>query len=146
MTIKRQEKEDKKEAKAEVVETVIDTDDKTASTDFSKPRTSNGGRPKLKLDYQRVEEMAASFLPVEQIASILDCTTDTLYSRFSSALRRGQSNRRHQLTCAMWHKALVEKDTKMMIWLSKQHLGYRENMMDNMLGVQFNITINEIPK
>ena len=104
------------------------------------------GRPKLPIDGAQVEEMAASFLPVEQIASILRCHPDTIYDRFSDDLQCGRNKRRYDLTCSMWHQALREKDTKMMIWLSKQHLGYKDTQPEEATRITFNVHTNEVPE
>lgn len=108
----------------------------------SKPR----GNPKLILDADKIELMAASFLPVESIAKIIGCNPDTLYVNYSENLQRGRENRKYGLACAMWHKALEEKDTKMMIWLSKQHLGYRDQLPEEAQKMNFNVYVNEVPR
>lgn len=107
---------------------------------------NKGGRPKLELDEKQIEEMASSFLSAEAIARILDCHVDTIYSRFSEALQKGREKRRYNLACAMWSKALDEKDTKMMIWLSKQHLGYKDTIPEEATQINFSVYINEVPK
>lgn len=104
------------------------------------------GRPKLTLDEEKVEFMAASCMPVESIAIVLGCHKDSLYERYSDALQRGRENRKMQLSAAMWEKALVEKDCKMQIWLSKQHLGHKDTFPDEIPNTIMNISINEVPK
>ena len=106
---------------------------------------NKGGRPKAMLDPDAIELMAASFLPVSSIAKILGVNPDTLYARYSENLQRGRENRKYGLACAMWDKALTEKDTKMMIWLSKQHLGYRDQLPEEAKQTHINVYVNEVP-
>jgi hypothetical protein len=104
------------------------------------------GRPVKEIDEKLLFKLAQTMLPVSSIAIILDCCVDTLDRRFSGVLRAGRENRRHSLVEAMWHQALFEKDTKMMIWLSKQHLGYKDKIEQEFSKINFNIMIDEIPK
>lgn len=100
----------------------------------------------ISLTSDKVYSLAQSMLPVESIATILDITVKDVYDDWSRELRRGREDRKQSLVSAMWHKALVEKDCKMQIWLSKQHLGYRESMPEQATQVQFNVTCIEVPK
>ncbi len=105
-----------------------------------------GGRPKKDLDPELVYKLAESMLPIESIATILDCHKDTLYARFSDVLQKAREGRRKALSMAMWEKALVEKDTKMQIWLSKQHLGYKDVQPEEASQIHFNVYTNEVPR
>lgn len=107
---------------------------------------NKGGAPKKELDSEMIYKLAQTLLPVESIATILGCHRDTLYARFSDVLQKGRENRKHSLVQAMWYKALEDKDTKMQIWLSKQHLGYKETQPEEATHVTFNVLINEVPK
>lgn len=100
----------------------------------------------MKLDEELLYKLSQTMLPVKSIAIILGCHVDTLYTRFAEILQAGRENRKASLSEAMWHKALVEKDTKMQIWLSKQHLGYKETQPEDQVPIQFNVQINEIPR
>ena len=115
------------------------------------PRKSGGpqpgsGRPPTVIDTDKLYELAQTMLPVETIARILDTSIETLYARFSDVLQKGRENRKASLSQVMWHKALVEKDTKMMIWLSKQHLGYKDSMPIEATQINFNVSIIEVPR
>lgn len=105
-----------------------------------------GGRPLKDIDPKIVYELARTMLPVTSIAIILGCSVDTLDARFSGLLQEGRENRRKSLVEAMWHKAIVEKDTKMQIWLSKQHLGYKDTQPEEATQVHFNVYTNEVPR
>lgn len=108
-------------------------------------KQEGAGRPKKDIDEEMVFRMAQTLLPVESIAIILQCSKDTLYSRFSDALQKGREDRKKSLVQAMWLKALEDKDTKMMIWLSKQHLGYKDTIPEQAQNISYNVTINENP-
>ena len=108
-------------------------------------KQERAGRPKKDIDEEMVFRMAQTLLPVESIATILQCSKDTLYARFSNALQRGREDRKYSLVQVMWDKALNHGDTKMMIWLSKQHLGYKENWPEQATQISYNVTINEMP-
>ena len=103
------------------------------------------GQPKKEIDREKLYTLAQTLLPVETIAIVLGCHPDTLYENYSDTLQAGRHNRKTSLSQAMWHAALVDKDTKMMIWLSKQHLGYKDTMPEQASQVIFNVKINEIP-
>lgn len=107
---------------------------------------NKGGRPKVEIDEDMVFKLGESMLPVESIAKILECHPDTIYARFSVTLQRAREGRKKSLTMVMWEKALIDKDTKMMIWLSKQHLGYKDQMPEDATQIHFNVHINEVPK
>jgi hypothetical protein len=111
-----------------------------------KRRIYTGTKELAEIDPELVLELAKTLLPVESIATIVGCHKDTLYARFGLQLQQGRENRKHSLVQAMWFKALEEKDTKMLIWLSKQHLGYKESMPEQAQQVNFNVYTNEVPK
>ncbi len=104
------------------------------------------GRRALDIDQDMVFKLAESMLPVASIAQILDCSVETLYSRFPQTLRKAREGRKKSLSLVMWEKALIDKDTKMMIWLSKQHLGYKDVIPETAANVNFNVYCNEVPK
>jgi hypothetical protein len=118
---------------------------KTVAKD-AKPLVSKNGRPPVPIDEGLLFKLAESMLPVESIATILGCHRDTLYSRFADVLQRAREGRKKALSMVMWEKALIEKDTKMMIWLSKQHLGYKDTMPTQATAITFNVICNEVPR
>lgn len=104
------------------------------------------GRPPIKIDADMVLKLAETMLPVESIAAVLGCSKDTLYSRFPDVLQKAREGRKQSLSMAMWEKALINKDTTMLIWLSKQHLGYKEKAPEAASQINFNVYCKEIPK
>lgn len=103
------------------------------------------GKPRKEINTDQLYKLAQSLLTVEKIADILDCHRDTIYANYSDVLQKGRANRIHSLVEAMWHKALVEKDCKMQIWLSKQHLGYKDHQPEETPTNNFHIHINDVP-
>ena len=114
-------------------------------SDNRKNRNVPSGRTMLALTPEFVGRLAESLLTVESMAVICGCHKDYLYKHYGDIIRQGREGRKQRLVETMWEKALVEKDTKMMIWLSKQHLGYKENFNEQQ-KVSFNIVCSEIPK
>lgn len=104
------------------------------------------GRPPIVLDEAKVYELASTMLPVESIAIILECSKDTLYAKYSDILHAGRENRKRSLIAAMWYNAIEAKNVQMQIWMSKQHLGYKDSMPDAATNICFNVMVNEIPR
>ncbi len=109
-------------------------------------KQEGAGRPRIELDERVLYKLAQSMLSVKSIANIMDCSPDLIEERYIGILHKGRDNRRQSLVEAMWQKALEDKDVKMQIWLSKQHLGYKETQPDEAQQLSFNIMINEVPK
>jgi hypothetical protein len=111
----------------------------------TKSLKTSKGRPKAELDEDLILKMAEEQCTADQIAAVCNVHRDTIYARYSDVLHRGKDIGRRRLIAAMWRKALVDGDTKMMIWLSKQHLGYKENTQDHGNHTTYNVTIKEMP-
>jgi hypothetical protein len=118
---------------------------KKSTKEDGKPLKKKMGAPRKEIDTEKLYALAQTLLPVETIAIVLGCNPDTIYANFSDILQMGRQNRKTSLSQVMWHAALVDKDTKMMIWLSKQHLGYKDTMPEQAAQVIFNVSINEVP-
>lgn len=112
----------------------------------SREKRGKGGQPPKKIDEKKLYLLAQTLLPIETIATILECHKDTLYDRYSDILQTARENRKASLSQVMWHQALVEKSEKMMIWLSKQHLGYRDVQPDEVPVTNFSIQLSEVPR
>lgn len=103
------------------------------------------GALRIKLDEKSVYTLAETMLPIEDIAVILGTSKETLYKRFSEVIAKARGERKQSLSKAMWTKALHQGDSRMMVWLSKQHLGYKESWPDNMQPVSININVSDMP-
>jgi len=91
-------------------------------------------------------KLAQTMLTIKSISIILDCSEQHLNTKYHKIIERGRENRRYSLVEAMWSKALDDKCTKMQIWMSKQHLGYKDNYPDQAQQVMFNVVCNEVPR
>lgn len=137
-----------------IIMTAITTDakdrypDKLISpTEYKKLALSKmKGRKTCFLNTKKLFELAQTLLPEETIAAIMDCSVDTLTKHYNGVLQAGREHRKNALSQKLWHKALIEGDTRMLIWLSKQHLGYREQWPDMQQNTQINVFTQDIPK
>jgi hypothetical protein len=110
-------------------------------------KKNKGGRPPKDIDEKLLYRLSQTLLTNESIATILECSPDTLERRFCGLMRKAREDRKATLSEAMWDKALVEKNTVMQIWLSKQHLGHRDKQPDEIdTNVVYNVNVKEIPK
>lgn len=105
----------------------------------------NPGRPPLDILPDDVFKLALIHCTANEIASVLNCHVDTIYARFSDVLRRGHEEGQMSLKRKMHQKAM-DGDTSMLIWISKQRLGYRDKPADEDQSVQINVYTNESPR
>jgi AraC-like DNA-binding protein len=120
---------------------------KNAKVATEKSLEEKAGRPPCQIDEVQVFEMASYDCTVEEIAAHFKCSVSTLYERFSETLRIGKLAGKQKLRQNMERKACEggPGDTSLLIWLSKQRLGYRERAADEVQQVVFNLNIKEIP-
>lgn len=86
------------------------------------------GRPKKDLDPEIIKNLAAINCTMEEIASVMGCSKDTIERRFAAIVKEGRDTGKVSLRREMW-KAVKEKgNITMMIWLSKQLLGYTDKV------------------
>lgn len=76
-------------------------------------------RPKLNIDPGMVERMAIAGNTIEDMATILQCSRDTLEKRFSANIQKGRAIRRQGLRDMMLNTAR-SGNAIMQIFLSKQ--------------------------
>lgn len=79
-------------------------------------------RPKLKIDPEQVRKLAAIQCSLEEMASILGCSHDTLERRFASVIKDGRNNGKMSLKRKQYEVAMTG-NVGMLIWLGKQYLG-----------------------
>jgi len=82
-------------------------------------------RPKLNIDPNTVENLAAINCTVSEIAAVIGCDKRTLERRFAASIEKGREHGKSSLKRKMWETAQGGNVT-MMIWLSKQMLGYKD--------------------
>jgi hypothetical protein len=105
------------------------------------------GRPRKKLDEEELLKLASADCTVSEIAARLGCHVDTIFSnaRYTELLHKGRESGNSSLKRRMFEIALGGNVT-MLIWLSKQRLGYKEHQPEIAQQLNFNVTLNEIPK
>jgi len=84
-------------------------------------------RPKKLIDPEQVKKLAAINCNFDEIAAVMSCSVDTLQRRFAALIKEGRDQGRMSLKRKMWETAMNGNVT-MMIWLSKQMLGYTEKI------------------
>ena len=105
-----------------------------------------GGRPKKEIDEVQLRKLLESMLPVDDIADILGCNPDTIYSRFPEMIRECRGDRKMKLLTSMWRNALDKDVPSMQVWMSKQYLGHKDSQPESAQQVNFNVIVNEVPK
>jgi hypothetical protein len=90
------------------------------------------GRPHKPIDATVVKNLAKIGCTLEEIASVVECSVDTLDRRFKQVIRSGwqhcnASLRRKQYEIAMSAQP-IQGQVTMLIWLGKQRLGQRDGM------------------
>jgi hypothetical protein len=83
------------------------------------------GRPRKRIDLEKVKELASKGLTQEQIAAWCDCSVDTLSRRCAETLKRGWELRNGSVMQKQYELAMTGNAT-MLIWLGKQYLGQRD--------------------
>lgn len=87
------------------------------------------GRPKFEIDYLSVEKLASIMCTQEEIASFLGCSTRTLQrdEEFCRIYKKGLDKAKISLRRNQFK--LSETNTSMAIWLGKQYLGQKDNVV-----------------
>lgn len=81
-------------------------------------------RPRKEIDGTQLERLAAIGCTVEEMASVLSCSKDTLERRFAALIEKGRSEMKMSLRRSQIQ--LSKKNPAMAIWLGKQYLAQRE--------------------
>ncbi|MDI6804871.1 MAG: hypothetical protein QME58_13710 [Bacteroidota bacterium] len=83
------------------------------------------GRPLAKIDAKLVQDLAAIFCTLEEIAAVVGCSVDTLSRRFMEQIKRGRETAKTSLR-RLQFKSCKKGSNSMLIWLGKNYLGQRE--------------------
>lgn len=92
-----------------------------------------------------VKKLSMIHCTKEEIATILGCCRDTLYARFSDTLREGDEEGKMSLKRKM-HEIAMKGNVHMLIWLSKQRLGYKDRQPEGAQQVNIKLNVNEVPQ
>jgi hypothetical protein len=87
-------------------------------------------RPRKPIDEDQVERLASLHCTTQEIATVFDCSTDTIERRFAATLAKGRAEGKISLRRAQFRAALKGNVT-MQIWLGKQLLGQKEPESDS---------------
>lgn len=81
------------------------------------------------VDRDLVYKLAAIQCTMEEIAEVVGLQPPALKRRFGDLIEKGKQAGRKSLRRAQWDKA-INGDTRLLIWLGKQHLSQQENPDD----------------
>lgn len=101
------------------------------------------GRPEVDVDERIVEELAALFCPVVEIAAVVGCSRETLYNdRFSTIIDKGRQRGRMSLRKKQF-EAANNGNVVMLIWLGKQYLDQQDKTQISLEKISDEILIGE---
>lgn len=87
-------------------------------------------RPKLNIDPELVERMASIHCTMEEIASVVKCSVDTLERRFADVIGHARNKGKTSLRRKQWEVALMG-NVPMLKWLGQQHLGQTDKIEEH---------------
>lgn len=85
------------------------------------------GRPLKKIDPDQVRRLAMINCTMVEIAAVVGCSVDTVERRFAEIVKEGHQQGKSSLKRMMW-EACTKGNVSMMIFLSKQMLGYSDKV------------------
>ena len=89
------------------------------------------GRPKLNIDPEQVTRLARLHCTMEEMASFFGCHRDTLHNNFSAEIDKGRAEGNISLRRKQWQMAVEKGNVVMLIWLGKQMLGQRNEILES---------------
>ena len=103
------------------------------------------GRPKKEFNVEQLGKLAEFDLSLEELAAFFDCSKSTIQRRlkeseYAEAFERGKQLGNISLKRKMWQKAL-EGNTTMLIWLSKNRLGFSDKQEFKPIGTSDQPTV-----
>lgn len=93
------------------------------------------GRNKFVIDYEKVFELASIMCTQQEIASVLKCHRETLIKdeKFQEIYNQGLDNGRMSLRRRQFN--MSETNPAMAIWLGKQMLNQKDQVENNVAGL-----------
>jgi hypothetical protein len=89
------------------------------------------GRPKLDIDAEQVKRLARLHCTMQEMADFFGCHRDTLHNNFSAEIDKGRSEGNISLRRKQWQVAVENGNPVMLIWLGKQMLGQRNEIIES---------------
>jgi hypothetical protein len=89
------------------------------------------GRPKLDIDPEQVMRLARLHCTLQEMADFFGCHRHTLRDNFSPQIDKGRSEGNISLRRKQWQMAVEKGNVVMLIWLGKQMLGQRNEIIES---------------
>ena len=89
------------------------------------------GRPKLDIDAEQVTRLARLHCTMNEMADFFGCHRETLRENFSPQIDKGRSEGNISLRRKQWQMAVEKGNVVMLIWLGKQMLGQRNEIIES---------------
>ena len=89
------------------------------------------GRPKLDIDPEQVTRLARLHCTMQEMADFFGCHRETLRENFSPQIDKGRSEGNISLRRKQWQMAVEKGNVVMLIWLGKQMLGQRNEILES---------------
>ena len=99
----------------------------------------------VRLDESVLEEMGAEDCTLQEVAAVMGTSAQSIQNLYGHVVQRGRDRGNAALRRKMFEKAMGG-DVRLLEWLSKNRLGYREKFPEEDPNVVFKIQINEVPK
>ena len=99
-------------------------------------------RPELEIDSKLVEDLAAIFCTMKEIAAIVGCSVDTLERRFADNIDKGRQRGKTTLRRKQFESA-ISGNVVMLIWLGKQILDQQERTHISLEKISDDILVAE---
>lgn len=103
------------------------------------------GRPRAKIDPCQVYQLAKIHCTIQEMAATLNVSDDTLENNFSAIIKMGRQDGKASLRRNMYAET-EQRNTGMMIWLSKNYLGMKDAEPAQQTQINFNVNVVEVPK
>lgn len=91
------------------------------------------GRPRLELDEALILQLSRIHCTHKEMASILNCSTDTLKDNYSHLIEKGRDEGKMSLRRSQFKKAIDDGNVAMQIWLGKQYLDQKDKIENNQI-------------
>ena len=119
-----------------------------------KERKKTGPEKWVKVNYRQANELTEHDLTtlydsvkigmtVEKAAKLLQVKPDTIHNHFQHVLDQAHAARDRELLNTMWNVATAKNNVTMLIWLSKQYLGFTDKTQTETMNANFDIIIGE---
>ena len=89
------------------------------------------GRPKLDIDPEQVTRLARLHCTMNEMDSLFGCHIDTLRDNFSNEIDKVKAEGNISLRRKQWQMAVEKGNVVMLIWLGKQMLGQRNEIIES---------------